>query len=337
MDKRSDLRKHFTDEANQEQSIKMHAERSDQLNSIEETIANAFGSLLNFMEKKISKVELTNQLREISTPDVANVVAELKKLGETVNSAKTDQKPVIDALNALKREITLIPSKIPKEKEQKETIKVSNLSEVKLDTTNLEKVIEALDLKVDVKAPIINTEKTDTKQLEGLMAEVLKAIKKQEPIESVKVSNLKDIKPTDLSKVEKKLDLSNKHLKEIAEKKFGGGGGGGGNGSPYTDNSGIAKNVILTTDGRVPVDIDMAAEGIATATHQTDGSQKTQIVETLPNDSTKLNPSVTIPEVTVGTVTTKTIQKTIGTDVYQKTVAIDSSDNSISISAWSKL
>lgn len=71
--------------------------------------------------------------------------------------------------------------------------------------------------------------------------------------------------------------------------------------------------------------------------HLTDGSQKTQIVETLPNDSTKLNPSVAITEVTVGTVTTKTIQKTIGTDVYQKTVAIDSSDNSISISAWSKL
>ena len=59
--------------------------------------------------------------------------------------------------------------------------------------------------------------------------------------------------------------------------------------------------------------------------------------ETTPTDTTKLNASVTITEVTVGTVTTKTIQKTIGTDVYQKTVASDSSDNSITISVWSKL
>ena len=60
-------------------------------------------------------------------------------------------------------------------------------------------------------------------------------------------------------------------------------------------------------------------------------------VETSPTDSTKLNPSLSITEATVGTVTTKTIQKTIGTDVYQKTIAIDNSDNSIIISEWSQI
>lgn len=115
-------------------------------------------------------------------------------------------------------------------------------------------------------------------------------------------------------------------------------GSNGGSGVPtFRDDKGRVTQVTLTSDGKVPVEITDELGGIATATHQTDGSQKTQIVETLPNDSTKLNPSVAITEVTVGTVTTKTIQKTIGTDVYQKTVAIDSSDNSISISAWSKL
>ena len=69
-------------------------------------------------------------------------------------------------------------------------------------------------------------------------------------------------------------------------------------------------------------------------TTATDGSQKTQIVETIPTDTTKLNPSVSITEVTVGTVTTKTIIKTIGTDTYTKTVATNSSDNSITISSW---
>ena len=49
------------------------------------------------------------------------------------------------------------------------------------------------------------------------------------------------------------------------------------------------------------------------------------------------NSSLSITEATVGTVTTKTIQKTIGADVYQKTIAIDSSDNSIIISEWSQI
>lgn len=259
MDKRADLRKHFENEAGQEQSNKMHSEKLAQLSSIEETIANAFGSLLNFMENKISKVELTNQLREISTPDVENVVAELKKLGETVNSAKTDQKPVIDALNALKREITLIPAKMPVPKDQKDTIKVSNLSEVKLDTSKIEKLIKGLELKVE--APIINIDKPDSYKSE--LKDILKAIQGI-VIPEVKIP---EQIPTDTSKIEKKLDESNKHLKIISEKKFGGAGGGG-NGTPYTDSSGTAKNVILTVDGKIPVDAAFDTSLLATSAKQ---------------------------------------------------------------------
>ena len=52
---------------------------------------------------------------------------------------------------------------------------------------------------------------------------------------------------------------------------------------------------------------------------------------------TKLNPSLTITESTVDTVTTKTIVKTIGSTQYQKTITTDSSDNSIIISEWSQI
>jgi hypothetical protein len=65
-----------------------------------------------------------------------------------------------------------------------------------------------------------------------------------------------------------------------------------------------------------------------------DGSQKTQIVETIPTDTTKLNGSVAITETVDGTVTTKTITKTINGTNYVKTVATDSSDNSVTISSW---
>lgn len=46
------------------------------------------------------------------------------------------------------------------------------------------------------------------------------------------------------------------------------------------------------------------------------------------------NASVVITEAVNGTVTTKTIVKTIGSTNYTKTVATDSSDNSVIISSW---
>jgi len=49
------------------------------------------------------------------------------------------------------------------------------------------------------------------------------------------------------------------------------------------------------------------------------------------------NASISVSEVTVGTVTTKTLTKTIGSVSYVKTVATDSSDNSVTISNWSTI
>lgn len=49
------------------------------------------------------------------------------------------------------------------------------------------------------------------------------------------------------------------------------------------------------------------------------------------------NESMSISEAVVGTVTTTTIDKVIGTKTYRKTIASDSSDNSVEISAWSEV
>lgn len=73
----------------------------------------------------------------------------------------------------------------------------------------------------------------------------------------------------------------------------------------------------------------------ATSTAQTDGSQKTQIVETLPTDSTKLNPSQVITPVTVGDVTTTTIVKTINGVNYVKTIEKNNLTGVVTISVWS--
>lgn len=71
---------------------------------------------------------------------------------------------------------------------------------------------------------------------------------------------------------------------------------------------------------------------LATSSNQTDGSQKTQIVETLPDDSTKLNPAISCTRnangyVTVLTMTANGVTKT-------KTITRDVNDYWTNIGEW---
>ena len=248
MDKRASLRKHFQTEAITASTDKQYQQRTAQLNALENTVVQAFNALIQFMDGKTSKTEVVNQLKSISTPDVDKLVPLLSKLDTTVQSNKVDLKPLVAQLTAINRQVSLIPKSHPEKPGPTEKVKVTNLDEIILDTSAVEKAIKAL--KLDVKAPIINTEKTDISPLKDVMLDLLKVIKDQKPVE---IPKFPEIPKTDLTKVETKLETSNKLLKEITEKKFGGGGGGG-NGSPYTDSSGTTKNVILTADGKIPVE-----------------------------------------------------------------------------------
>jgi hypothetical protein len=248
MDKRAPLRQFYEDKANKAQADKQYADRTAQLVALQSTMIGAFNHLIKYMDGKTTKTEVINQLKSISTPDVDKVVVALSKLDQDVLDSRIDLKPLLEAMNGVKRELSLIPKSHAPQIEQKDSIKVSNLDDVKLDTTELIKAVKALDLKVDVKAPVVNVEKTNLKPLQDVMLDLLKAINKQKPVE---IPKFPEVPKTDLAKVEKKLDQSNKHLKEIAEKRFGSGGGGGGNGTPYINAGGNAVNVTLD-QGAVP-------------------------------------------------------------------------------------
>lgn len=109
-------------------------------------------------------------------------------------------------------------------------------------------------------------------------------------------------------------------------------------GVTYDANEDIMNLTTNPVDKRLRVDASITDVGDgATSANQTNGSQLTKIQETEPTDASKINSSMEITEVTVGTVTTKTLVKTIGSTQYQKTIATDSSNNSISISQWSAI
>lgn len=268
MDKRKDLRNYYQNEINSQLEAKQFADRTAQIDAIETTIVNAFNSLIRYLNGSVSKTEVVNQIQSIETPDVQNVVDAVLKLAKDVQSINFDTKPLIDAINGVKREITLIPSKMPKnpEKKDQESIKISNLSEI--DFSQIEKAIKNIEFKsepkVEVKAPIVNVEKPDLEPIKTGLLNVVKAIKdiKYPELPKTDLSTLeKEAKDTN-----KKLDEANKHLKMIVDKPSGGGGGGG-NGSPYVDSTGKITNVELI-NGKVPVDVDMVTEGIATSEKQ---------------------------------------------------------------------
>jgi hypothetical protein len=251
MDKRSDLRKFYQSKEQAAQEVKQFQQRTAQLNALKGTVIDAFNALIRFMDGKTTKTEVVNQLKSISTPDVDKVVQAVSKLDADVLGNKVDTKPIVEALNSLKREITILPAKMPKSEKPVDAVTVTNLDQVTFDTTDLEKAIKdlKLDPKIEVKSPEVNVEAPDLSPLKTVMLDVLKAIKDQEYPESP---------TTDLSTLEKEakshtkqLEEANKHLKKIVEKPVGGGGGGGGNGTPYTDETGKPVYVELV-DGAVP-------------------------------------------------------------------------------------
>lgn len=264
MDKRADLRGFFQKEENQALTAKQYQERTAQLNALESTMVQAFGALIQFMQGNTSKTEVVNQLKSISTPDVDKVVQAVSKLDKDILSNKLDLKPVTDALNGMKRELGLIPKSLPKIPEAKDSVKVTNLKEIQLDTSDVVKAIK--DLKLVAEAPIINEKEVDLKPLQSIMLDLLKVVQSQKPVE---IPKFPEIPKTDLTKVEKKLDTSNKLLKEITEKRFGGGGGGGGNGTPYIDDTGKASYVELSSDGSIPVSTPAKARDAASGANDT--------------------------------------------------------------------
>lgn len=247
MDKRAGLRQHFQQEENQAQELEQYKQRTAQLNALEDTVVQAFNALIRFMDGKTTKTEVVNQLTSISTPDIDKVVTALSKLDKDILTNKLDLKPLEQGLNGLKRELSLIPKTLPKIPEAKDAVKVTNLSEIKLDTSAVEKAIKGLKLVAE--APIINEKDVDLKPLQNIMTDMLKAINNQKPVE---IPKFPEIPKTDLTKVETKLDKSNKLLKEIVDKPVGGGGGGG-NGTPYVDSTGRPVNVELDGNGNIPV------------------------------------------------------------------------------------
>jgi len=271
------------------------------------TVLSATASLIQYLEGHIQKSEVINQLTSIDTPDALEVIPYIEALHATIRAHKdTDLTELTKLMTDMLAETKAIPKdhmKMPEMKMVDYSDQLKSLKEAIIAVGQFVKdqktVVEAPVVHVD--APNVNIPPTDLKPLQKDIKGVVDAIKK------IIIPEYK----TDNAKVEGLITKSNKLLKELIDKPVSSGGGGGGRATPYQDSNGVPAFVELI-NGKIPVDatitvppVTIDTTGLATDAIQTNGTQKTQIVDAGGDAVTvtggKLDVNVTIPPVTIDT------------------------------------
>lgn len=247
----------ITDNANQIVDELRHRQVMDANVATKDAMVMAIGELIKFLDGKVTKTEVVNQLESIATPDVAYVVDAITQLDASVKSNRIELQPVIDGLKALEAQLATLPKDFPEVPQAPDNVAVNNLKELGQYFATLEKAIKGItttvkapDVKVDVPKPQIIVQEANLLPLKTSLTEVVTAIRGiviPQPAEP------------DLSDVEKKLEEANKLLKKLVEKPIAAAGGGGGGGTTvFKDASNNAGPVTLTADNNVPT-VNMAS------------------------------------------------------------------------------
>ena len=245
------LRQERLKKAELEAKDKRHTELVSAVNNQTATTIKAFNAFTKYVDRKISKTEVVNQLKEIGTPDAMKVMSAVNDMHATLKKLKnTDFTPIAKLLEDLIGEVSQIPKESP---EAVESVEINNLPDFDSYTTRIEQAVQALDVKpvVNVQAPQVTVkpadvhiEKQDFTTLEKALKQVVSAV--ENIVVPAQIL-------TDVTGVEKKLDKSNDYLKKISEKSFGGGGSGG-HTTPYQDDQARPSYVTLV-DGKIPVSL----------------------------------------------------------------------------------
>jgi len=217
-----------------------HDQEIASLASIDTTVVEVMKNLVEFLDGKITKTEVINQLDTIRTPDVYKVVEAITELGIITESNRIDLTPLKEALLSLGEKLDQLPKSFP---EIPNEVSVSNLSDIEIPEQkeiDFSSVIKAINnIKMVAEAPQV-TVNTDLDPLKKEITNVVKSIN------SIKFP---EIPKTDLSKVEKKLDVSNRILKDIYEKPVG--GGGSGSSWPAVNSEGLAQPLTIDDNGNL--------------------------------------------------------------------------------------
>lgn len=147
----------------------------------QETIVKSIKMLVEYLEKRVGKTEVTNQLREIGTPDALKVVEAVDALHETLkDQEEVDLSPVVEVMNEVLTEIKQLPKDTP-ELNVPDEVTVKNMVD---NSADLKLLLDAIkEIKLVAEAPVVNVPApevkvdTDLTPLIGKMTESIKTIK----------------------------------------------------------------------------------------------------------------------------------------------------------------
>ena len=220
-----------------------HAQEIASINAIDTTIVEVMNSLVKFLDGNVSRTEVVNQIESVSTPDVARVVEAVAELGMITESNRIDLDPLKTALLSLGEKLDQLPKSFP---EIPNEVSVKNLSDIEIPEQkdiDLSPIVESIKkITLTATSPEVNVEAPDLSAIDKGLDNVVKQIK---------AIKFPEIPKTDLTKVEKKLDTSNKILKDILEKPVGGGGGGG-------------SSWVATDENGIPVPFNLSNGSVVT-------------------------------------------------------------------------
>jgi len=231
----------------------------------QEVIVRSFKSLVDFLDGKITKTQVVNQIKSVATPDALKVADAVNDLHKTLKTHKnTDLSEVTKVMKGILAESKKIPKQRPKPEKQQFIDYTKQFKALGQAVKAVEKVVKAQ--KLIAEAPIVNVPETkvqvdapDLRPLQDSIRDVVKAVTK------IVIPKYK----TDNKEVEKLIKASNKLLKGILKKPVGGGGGGG---QAWTavNPSGIPMPLNLDADGNLKIgatdldirDLDSATDSV---------------------------------------------------------------------------
>jgi hypothetical protein len=232
------------------QEAQYKQQQTQQLASIEQSIHGAVAQLVQYLDGKVTKTEVVNQLQQIGTPDALKVVEAVNSLHGTLKTHKnTDLSEITQVMRQVLEEAKKIPKANPGIPEVSIPDYAKQFTGLEAAVRGVEEAVKAQRL--EVKPPIVNVKPADVKvdapDLGPLQTE-LRIV-----AEAVRAIVIPEYKAPDNSGVEKLLKSVDARLRDLPDQIPTSRGGGGGGIAAYRGADGNVVQVTLDGAGSVPV------------------------------------------------------------------------------------
>jgi hypothetical protein len=250
MDRIERIKQQTQQQAELAERTKQAQSQLNALQALDQRMIEIARYLVKYMDGKITKTVVTNQLKTIGTPDALKVEKAVNEMHSTLKKHKnTDLSEVVKVMKSVLGHVAQLPKDNPTF-EAKEAVSITNLPDFDKYYSKLEKAIARLDIKPEVKvdSPKIQVKPADVVVQAPDLSALTKDLKAV--IKAVQSITIPEVPKTDLSELEKRQDQANRLLKEIIDKPVP----SYKTDLPFENTEGKLQRITLTAENKLPVE-----------------------------------------------------------------------------------